>query len=126
MVESFLEQPTIYLIFGMGKGYVGEAHNQYLRNFIETGIIGSILFLFLMFSILKKCFVILHKNYSNFLNGLSAGVLVSTIVMLFFSIATEPFIVVKPSEVYWIFLAITMAVLNLENKEIEKLKIKNG
>jgi hypothetical protein len=102
---------------GLGVGYVGEAHNQYLRNFIETGIIGSIVFLILIFVIIKTSWQGFLENKDNFSIGLSAGLLIATLAMLFCSFATEPFIVVKPSEVYWFFTALTMAVLILTEKK---------
>ena len=48
--EKVPEAPLLLAFFGYGKGYVGEAHNQYLRNFMEVGIIGSIIFFFLIHS----------------------------------------------------------------------------
>ena len=103
-------------VLGFGIGYVGEAHNQYLRNFIETGIIGSVIFLILIFVVIKTTWQAYLKNEDNLSIGLSAGFLTATLAMLFCSLATEPFIVVKPSEVYWFFGGITMAVLSLNKK----------
>ncbi len=55
MLEKSFESSAAYLpVFGLGKGYVGEAHNQYLRNFIEVGITGSLIFFILIFAIIKK------------------------------------------------------------------------
>jgi len=44
--------------------------------------------------------------------------LVATLTMLFISLATEVFTVVKPSEVYWFFAAITMAVFSINKKTV--------
>lgn len=116
-LETINKMSPFSFIFGLGKGYVREAHNQYLRNFAETGIIGSILFLILVFVIMKKSFKGFLKSQDNFSIGLTAGLLIATLTMLFCSIATEPFIMVKPSEVYWVFAAITMAILAIKKKE---------
>ena len=115
--KEALQGPLYLPFFGLGKGYVTEAHNQYLRNFIETGIIGSLIFFILIFAIIKKSWQGFSKNQDKFTIGLSAGFLVATLTMLFLSLATEPFIVVKPSEVYWFFAALTMAVLSIKAKE---------
>jgi len=118
--QEVIKKNDYLLIFiGFGKGYVGEVHNQYLRNFIETGIIGSIIFLFLIFSILKESFRGFCKGKDSLKVALSAGLLTATFMMIFSSFATEPFIVVKPSEVYWFFAGITFVVL-LNNSKIIK------
>lgn len=106
--------------FGFGKGAIlilQESHNQYLRNFIETGLIGSLIFLILIFAIIKKSWYGFLKTKDPFLIGLSAGLLIATITMLFLSLATEPFIIVKPSGVYWFFAALTMATLSFTTEE---------
>ena len=116
MFQASLEASAHLPFFGLGKGYVGEAHNQYLRNFIETGIIGSLIFLVLIFAIIRKSWQGFSKSTDGLAVGLSAGLLVATLSLLFISFATDPFIVVKPSSVYWFFAGITMAVLSLNKK----------
>jgi len=108
-----------YVFFGMGKSVllVGEeSHSQYVRNFIETGIVGSLIFFILIFAIIKKAFQGFSSGKNPILIGLSAGLLVSTFVMLFNSIAAEALLIVKPNEVYWFFAAITMATLSFNKK----------
>lgn len=115
--EASEKESLMSFFIGMGAGSVGEVHNQYLRNFIETGIIGSIIFLILIFAIIRKSWQGFLKNEDNFLVGLSAGLLIATLAMLFCGFATSPFIVVKPSEVYWFFAAMIMfTLISLENK----------
>ncbi len=109
------------ILFGMGKSVLlagEESHSQYIRNFIETGILGSIIFFILIFAIIKKSWQGFSLRRISLKTGLSAGLLVSTFVMLFISIAAEGFLVVKPNEVYWFFTAITMAVLYFNKKNI--------
>jgi len=115
--ESF--ESSVYLpVFGLGKGhYAPEAHNQYLRNFVETGVIGSLIFFILIFAVIKGAWHGFSKSHDGFAIGLSSGLLVATITLLFVSFATEAFIVVKPMEVYWFFAALTMAVLTISKKE---------
>lgn len=116
LFDNFINKPVFFQFLGLGKGFVGEAHNQYVRNLVEIGIIGSLMFLFLIFVIMKKALKMFFVSADGFSAGLSCGLLVSTIIMLFFSIATEPFIVVKVSEVYWIFTSMTMAYSDIKNK----------
>ncbi|GAG60009.1 unnamed protein product, partial [marine sediment metagenome] len=111
-----------YYFFGMGKSIRlygrEESHSQYIRNFIETGLIGSLIFFFLIFVIIKKAFRGFLLRKEPLLIGLSSGLLVSTIAMLFISIAAEGFLVVKINEIYWFFVAITMAALSFNKREI--------
>ncbi len=113
------------LFFGLGKGYLHEAHNQYLRNLVETGLLGSIAFLALIFLLMKKAIRGFLKSQDGFLIGLCGGLIAATVAMLFCSLATEPFIVVKVSEVYWFFAGLTMAGLSLksayDSKEIQQI-----
>lgn len=111
---AFLDTP-FNVLFGLGKSVwltTEESHNQYVRNFIETGIVGSLIFFILIFAIIKKAFQGFSSGKTPLSIGLSSGLLVATFVMLFTSIAVEGFLVVKPNEVYWFFIALTMAVLS--------------
>ena len=110
---EFLKKP-LFILFGMGKGVLlvyGESHNQFVRNFIETGIIGSLVFFFLIFIILKKSFkgFLLKKNL--WAAGLSAGLFVATLTMLVISMTIDAFMTVKVAETYWFFTALAMANL---------------
>jgi len=110
-----------HTLFGLGKSVYltgEESHSQYVRNFIETGVVGSLLFFILIFAIMKKSWYGFSRGKNRLLIGLSAGLLVNTFVMLFISIAGEGFLVVKPNEVYWFFVAITMAVLTISKKKV--------
>lgn len=124
-IEAMPEN-LFYYFFGMGKSvrlWTEESHSQYVRNFIETGIIGSLIFFFLIFVIIKKAFrgFLLSKDPLSI--GLSSGLLVSTVAMLFISITAEAFLVVKINEIYWFFVAITMTVLS---HKIKVNELKNG
>jgi len=121
VLKMAFEKSLPYLLFtlGFGKSSVTEAHNQYVRNFVETGIIGSLAFLILIWLILKKSFKGFMKSKDSFAVGLSAGLLTATLTMLFLSLSAEVFIVVKPSELYWFFAGITMAVLTINQKHDE-------
>jgi len=118
LLGASLESSRHLPFLGMGKGYVGEAHNQYLRNFIEMGFVGNLVFFLLIYAIVRKSWQGFSKNGNTFAIGLSAGLLVVTLTLLFISFATEPFIVVKPSSVYWFFAGITMAVLSLNKNKV--------
>jgi len=117
----------IYYLFGLGKSaylYTEESHNQYLRNFIETGIIGSLIFLILIWAILKTSWRNFFKQTDKLLIGLSAGLLTSTLAMLLAAIPNDAFIVVKVNEVYWFFAGLTFSTYYLNRpKNISKLTV---
>ena len=117
-IETMPEN-LFYYFFGMGKSvrlYAEESHSQYVRNFIETGIMGSMIFFILIFAIINKSWQEFSKSKDSFSISLSAGLLVATLTMLFLSIPNDAFIAVKPNEVYWFFTALTMAVSSLRGK----------
>jgi len=116
-LEEFLNSSPFVFIFGFGKGYVAEAHNHYIRNLLEIGILGSFVVFWLFFAIIKKAFLGFSKSRDGFSIGLSAGLLIATLTMLFLAMAAEVFFVVKFSEVYWSFAALTMAVLVLKPRK---------
>ncbi len=114
------EQPLGPFI-GFGKSFVGEAHDQYIRNFLETGIIGSILFLFLVFAIIKESFLSFSKSNDHFIVAVSAALIVLTCAMLIASIPAESFIYgAKISALYWFFTAITLSALSLSKKNTQQ------
>lgn len=114
-LKGFFKEP-LFLFFGMGKSvYIvyGESHNQFVRNFIETGIIGSLVFFSLIFAIIKMAFYGFSIKKEPLMVGLSSGLFVATLTMLLISLVSEPFIIVKIAETYWFFAALTMAVLTI-------------
>jgi len=108
---------TFSFLFGRGKatalGGVGESHNQYIRNFIETGIIGLAAFLFLLYSIIYSSVKGFFRNKDPLLKGVLAGLLCSTVVMMTTALFAESFIVVKINEPYWFFCALTFALIGM-------------
>jgi len=117
-MNEALKHP-LFLIFGFGKAvflFCADSDSQYLRNFIEVGVVGSLIFFYLIFLIIKKSFYGLMYNENSFIAAYSAGLIVATFTMLLMSISSEVFTSVKIVEVYWFFAAMTMAVLTLESK----------
>jgi len=105
-----LEHPQKLII---GIGIFGEAHCQYMRVLLERGVIGLLLFFWLMWSILKISYEGFNERNNNFNKGLFGGLFTATIVMLIMAIPNDVFMVVKVAEVYWFFVAMTTATILL-------------
>src|SRR3989339_579499 len=107
-----------YVLFGMGKSVyltLEESHNQYTRNLIETGIVGSIIFLILIFAVLKYSITAFLKRTDGLSVGLAAACFVTTLTLLFIGLTAEVFLVVRVMMIYWFMTAITMFVIT-ENR----------
>lgn len=118
-IDNIVQNLSI-LPIGYGVGYMTEAHNQYVRNMAEIGIIGSIIFAIMILSFIRICFREYYHNKDNYSVAISAGLLVTVISIFFLSLATDPFFVVKPAEVFWVFSAIVMRNITLKKNEIAK------
>lgn len=102
-----LDSP-LSLLLGLGKSHFQvESHSQYVRNIVETGILGSLAFFILIFSIIRKAYYFYISQVNSLSIGLCSGLLVATLTMLVVSIPGEAFLVVKPDETYWSFTALT-------------------
>jgi len=122
-INEFVKHSPWYAFLGLGRSvslYAEESHSEYVRNFVETGIIGSVAFLILLIAILKRTFHALAKAKDPLVVGLASGLFVSTIAMIVAGIAVEIFFSVKIDEVYWSFAALTMAIIALHEASFKK------
>ncbi|RKX93372.1 MAG: hypothetical protein DRP84_08560 [Spirochaetes bacterium] len=113
-------QDSFYIFLGQGKSVLlttEESHSGYVRNLVETGVVGFFAFLFLMYIILKKSIQNFFYREDPLVVSLSASLFVSTIALLVIAIPAEGFTVVRINEVYWFFAGLTMAVMSLKTKE---------
>ena len=114
-----LEKPE-HIFFGYGKSALllyEESHSQYVRNFVETGIFGSLAFFLLIFAIIKKALSVFLSETDIFTVAMASGLLIATVIMLVISIAAEAFMVVKIAETYWFFVGLTMAGIALKKND---------
>lgn len=118
--EEALKHP-LFLIFGFGKSVIlgpfGETHNQYFKNFFETGIVGSIAFFSLILAIIRTSFHEFAAQQDGLVIGVSGGMLIATFAMLFMSLFADVFLVVKIAEVYWFFIGLGMATIFCSKKK---------
>jgi len=109
-----------YLPIGRGKAVFllrDESHNQYVRNFVDTGLIGVLISFGLILAILRKTISGIKSQGDSLKIALSIGIFVSTLSLLVLSLAAEAFLVVRINESYWYFVGLTMAILSLDNQD---------
>jgi len=104
------------------KGYIPQAnrsihaHNDYLEIWVETGIVGLLIFLWIIFSFYRRAFSFLRKNYtmqsfsSLFLIFLIGGVT----SFLIHAGVSFPFHIVQNGMVFWLLMALSGKIIQGE------------
>jgi O-antigen ligase len=101
--EMWAKRP--FFGYGVPAGIVTD--NQYARVLREVGIIGFIIFFWIIakiFKIAKRVYRFSEKD--NFIRGLSLGFLAGFTGLLFQALTTETFIIVRIMEPFWFLTAI--------------------
>lgn len=116
ILKSYLEKipnnPEVLLI---GLGVFGEAHSQYTRVLLERGVIGLILFFWLIGSIVRISWRGFLEGDDVYKKGLCSGLISATFAMMAISIPNDAFMVVKVAQVYWFFAAMAMSAIVAKN-----------
>jgi hypothetical protein len=102
-----------FLILGRGKSVflrTEESHSGYVRNFVETGLIGSLIFFILMASVLAASFRCFRRGSAD-VCALCGGLFASTVTLLFLSIPADGFTVVRMNGLYWYIAGMCAAVI---------------
>jgi O-antigen ligase len=109
-------------IFGYGvTGYMF-LDSQYPRVLIETGIIGFIAFLYLIYSIFKLAISRMKSASNPYFKGLSIGFFAGFIGLLFHALGANTFIIVRIMEPFWFFTGIIAVLPALERQQQEQLQ----
>ena len=94
--------------------------SQYPRVLIETGIIGLIAFLYLLYSILKLAISRMKSASNPYFKGLSIGFFAGFIGLLFHALGANTFIIVRIMEPFWFFTGIIAVLPALERQQQEQ------
>lgn len=115
-IQRVLANP-LHTLIGRGGAdpYAEASHNQYIRNFTAGGIVGSILFFLLIFSIMKHSLTTYLKSNNGLTVAFAAALFVTTIGMLIMGMSGEAFFIVRPAEHYWYFAALAFALFTIKN-----------
>jgi O-antigen ligase len=103
-------------LFGWGVTGVGIIDSMYFRLLAETGIVGLLAFLFLIYTIVRYLYDTFRKTQDPLLSTLSLGMLAGTAALLGHSIGAASFIIVRIMEPYWFFMACIFTLREIEKK----------
>ena len=92
---------------------------QYPRVIVETGIIGFIAFMYLLYSIGKMAIDHFTQLRDPFFKGISYGFFAGFVGLLVHAIGANTFIIVRIMEPFWFFAGIVAVLPALEKEQLE-------
>ena len=110
-IEDLKEHP----ILGYGVTGYKFVDAQYVRVAAETGLVGLMVFLFLMATIFRESLRVQREAKDPFNRGLAIGFVAGFIGLLFHAIGANTFIIVRIMEPFWFVAAMVMAIPSLES-----------
>ena len=93
---------------GYGVTGVGLVDTQYPRVFGETGIVGFLIFIWLMVAIFRCGFYAFNNIEDDWERGLALGFLAGFIGLLIHSFSANTFIIIRIMEPFWFLAAVVM------------------
>ncbi len=96
---------------------------QYPRVLVETGILGVIAFLYLIFSIFKVTLENLKTVTTPYFKGLGIGFLAGLVGIVVHAIGANTFIIVRIMEPFWFFAGIIVVMPAMERQESEQSEV---
>jgi O-antigen ligase len=111
--SDWMEHP----ILGYGVTGYGFVDAQYIRTITETGFLGLVFFILLMYAIFKEGRRVLLSTQDPFHQGLTTGYMAGFIGLLFHATAANTFIIVRIMEPFWFVTGMVMMLLELEKPQ---------
>ena len=115
LTQDFIRHP----IFGHGVTGYRFLDAQYPRVLVETGLLGFIIFLWLLASTYRNAVYTYRTTTDPLFSGLSLGYLAGFIAMLVHGIGANTFIIVRIMEPFWFLTAIIIMIPSIEADERE-------
>jgi O-antigen ligase len=103
-------------VFGFGVTGYGFVDAQFPRVLVETGLVGLVSFVFLLWAILIQGKSVFNQTNDLFHRGISMGFLAGFIGLLVHAIGANTFIIVRIMEPFWFVLAMVVMMPELESK----------
>lgn len=101
----------------LGYGVTGTSFldSQYILNLAETGVIGLVIFFWILWRIWKTSLYSFYHVERPVFKGLVAGYLAGFIGILFHAIGSNSFIIIRIAEPFWFFTAIVIRLVDIES-----------
>ena len=117
--DAFMDWPRHPLL---GYGITGYqfVDAQFPRVLVETGILGFIAFVYLLFSIFKVTLNNLTKLKTPYYRGLGIGFLAGFVGLMVHAIGANTFIIVRIMEPFWFFAGIMVVMPAMEGQQAEQ------
>jgi len=106
-VDQILRYP--FLGQGVGAKKLGWADNHYVRELLETGVIGLVVFLWMNFQIFLAV-LHLHHSSEGIVRGAAVGFLGGQVGLLAHAMTCSNFYTIRTMEPFWYLLGLLMAV----------------
>jgi O-antigen ligase len=116
--RDFLKKPLL----GYGVTCYPFVDAQLPRILTESGLIGLIAFLNLLWRILRLALERLKESANLYSNGLIVGYIAGFIALIFHSIGANTFIIVRIMEPFWLFTGIIVLLPNLMPVTVKQQK----
>ena len=112
LTRDFIKQPLL------GYGVTGYSFldAQYPRVLAETGLIGLVFFLMLLYAIYQNAYLTFRQTKNDFFRGLSLGYLAGYFAMLAHGIGANTFIIVRIMEPFWFLTAMIIMIPTIETQ----------
>ncbi|MDI9569819.1 MAG: O-antigen ligase family protein [Pseudomonadota bacterium] len=111
LTRDFIQQPLL------GYGVTGYpfVDAQYPRVLAETGLIGLVFFIMLLYTIYRNAYLTFRQTKNDFFRGLSLGYLAGFFAMLAHGIGANTFIIVRIMEPFWFLTAMIIMIPVVES-----------
>ena len=97
-----------WLGYGMGYLQLGWLDIWIFSELTYNGILGTLAFLWLIFSIARNLFLCYNENEGGFKKWVALGLLLSLFSFLIHSLAADTFYIIRPMEAFWLLTGATL------------------
>lgn len=113
VTRVFFDKLPQHPVFGWGVTGVGLCDTQYALVPGETGIVGAILFIWMLFRLFYTARTVFYAYSTPLIKTLALGFMILLIGLLFQSVGVNSFVIVRIMEPFW-FIAACLSVLYLK------------
>jgi O-antigen ligase len=120
--DAFMDWPR-HPLLGYGVTGYQFIDAQFPRVLVETGLLGFIAFVYLLFSIFKLTLINLTKLKTPYFKGLGIGFLAGFVGLMVHAIGANTFIIVRIMEPFWFFAGIIVVMPAMERQPSEQTEM---